>query len=112
MLFHEGDDIPTGLATETVENLLLHRHSKGGRFLSVKWTESFEISTGRPQRDPTFGDHFNDVASAPNFVDRFAWHVVSFTRTVHGESPSLCQTSLCQNVPSKFSTGHFVVFTL
>lgn len=112
MFLYEGDDIPAGLTAETVENLLLYRDSKGRRFLRMKRTQCLEISTGRPQRDATFGDNLNNVASAPNFVDRFAWYVVSCRRTVHGEFASSCQSFL-QNIAvcSLFECDNGYAFT-
>ncbi len=85
MLLHEGDNVAARLTTETVENLLLHRDGEGGRFFIVKRTEPLVIPAGRAQRDATLGDDFDNIASAPNFINRFSGNLDFWTRSVHGE---------------------------
>ena len=55
----------------------------------MKGAESFVTLTSRAQYYPTLGDDFNNIASAPNLVNCFAWHSASGLRGVHGESASL-----------------------
>lgn len=85
MLLHEGDNVAARLTTETVEDLLLDRDGEGGRFFIVKRTEPLVIPASRAQRDAALGDDFDNIAPAPNFINRFAGNLGSCTRLVHGE---------------------------
>ena len=95
MLHDKAKDVSTRVAAETIENLFFCADRKGGRFFSMKRTQSFIITPGFFENN-TIAHDLHDIGGVFNLID-----------CIFGDCPCQMQFSNQNNgLGSRYSEWH------